>query len=97
MARAPSPMIRASAERGCLYEAEQKKPKQKAGLVANVIKLRKNQVQKWTWLFFAKKDKIILKKGLTKRQKCAVDFISSLIKSTLVNRGKSTIDKEKKE
>lgn len=64
----------------------------------NVIKLRKEPSSEMDLaLFFAKKVKEILKKGLTKRQKCAVDFISSLIKSTLVNRGKSTIDKEKKE
>ena len=55
----------------------------------------KNQVQKWTWLFFYKKVEEFLKKGLTKRQKCAGDFISKLIKSPLVNSGKFAIDKEK--
>ncbi len=48
----------------------------------------KNQVQKCTCLFFYKKVRENLKKGLTKKQKCAFDFISSQIKSSLVNRGK---------
>ena len=47
--------------------------------------------------FFEKKVEKVLKKGLTKRKKCAVDFISTLIKSTLVNRGKSAIDKERED
>ena len=37
-----------------------------------------------------------MKKGLTKEKKCAGDFISKLIKSPLVNRGKSAIDEEKR-
>ena len=44
---------------------------------------------------FYKKVEEFLKKWLTKRQKCAGDFISKLIKSPLVNSGKFAIDKEK--
>ena len=62
----------------------------------NIIKLRKNRVSERSPVFcFLEKDKVFSKKGLTKGKKCAVDFIScGLIKSTLVNRGKSAIDKE---
>ena len=57
--------------------------------MVNVIKLIKEPSSEMGLaLFFAKKVKEILKNGLTKKKKCAVDFISSLIKSTLVNRGK---------
>ena len=64
--------------------------------MGNVIKLRKEPSSEMDLALFLKKVKEILKKGLTKKQKCAVDFISSLIKSTLVNRANFAIDKEEK-
>ena len=68
--------------------------KTKKRALPNVIKLENTRVQKMcSGIFFQKRD-IFSKKDLTKRQKSAVDFISSLIKSPLVNRGKSNIDKE---
>ena len=65
-------------------------------MTANAIKLRKEPSSEMDLALFCKKVKEFLKKGLTKRQKCAGDFISKLIKSPLVNRGKSAIDKEKR-
>jgi len=41
----------------------------------NIIKIRKSQVQKRAWLFLLKKQEEKTKKDLTKKQKCAVDFI----------------------
>ena len=62
-----------------------------------VLSAQFGAVQDGLGSFFAKKVEKVLKKGLTKRKKCAVDFISTLIKSTLVNRGKSAIDKERED
>ena len=62
---------------------------------SNVIKLRKEPSSEMDLALFYKKIEEFLKKWLTKRQKCAGDFISKLIKSPLVNSGKFAIDKEK--
>jgi 16S rRNA A1518/A1519 N6-dimethyltransferase RsmA/KsgA/DIM1 with predicted DNA glycosylase/AP lyase activity len=62
---------------------------------SNVIKLRKEPSSEMDLALFYKKVEEFLKKWLTKRQKCAGDFISKLIKSPLVNSGKFAIDKEK--
>jgi hypothetical protein len=63
---------------------------------SNVIKSRKEPSSEMDLALFYKKVEEFLKKWLTKRQKCAGDFISALIKSPLVNRGKIAIDKEKR-
>ena len=70
-------------------------PIKKTPLVGNVIKLRKEPSSEMDLALFYKKVEEFLKKWLTKRQKCAGDFISTLIKSPLVNSGKFAIDKEK--
>ena len=48
--------------------------------IPNVIKLRKEPSSEMSLALFLQKNKEILKKGLTKRQKCAVDFINSVNK-----------------
>ena len=68
----------------------------KATRPGNIITLRKEPSSEMDLALFLKKVKKIWKKGLTKEKKCAGDFISKLIKSPLVNRGKSAIDKEKR-
>lgn len=70
-------------------------PTKKALPQHNVIKLRKEPSLEMDLALFYKKVEEFLKKWLTKRQKCAGDFISKLIKSPLVNSGKFAIDKEK--
>ena len=71
-------------------------PIKKTPLVGNVIKLRKEPSLEMDLALFYKKVEEFLKKWLTKRQKCAGDFISKLIKSPLVNSGKFAIDKEQR-
>ncbi len=57
----------------------------------NIIKLRNKPSSEMSPVLFLKKSK----KDLTKNKKCAVEFISELIKSTLVNRKMNSESKEK--
>ena len=51
--------------------------------MGNIIKLRNKPSSEMSPVLFFEK---ILQKDLTKREKCAVDLLTSVNKSTLVNR-----------
>ena len=58
----------------------------------NTIKLRNKPSSEMSPVLFFEK---ILQKDLTKREKCAVDLLTSVNKSTLVNRKMNSESKEK--